>query len=360
MSTDEVRSIKVFGGWEFLEGMINSYPKTNYIRYIAYSKDEKIIIEKYYFSKKDTPEFYNKNIDIRLDKEDDNTIMNRCAGNPPFSGSAETVAKILEHMVATSEEAKIIAPSTFVKSFAYINKFIELKEQIVDVEPLRENNFDASFASEVAIFHFKRGEKSDYWKTLLFEGTSNPELAKLIHNEFSKMEKLSDKFEYFKVQKTLEVEVNGEIKKESVYVPNPKFTPDKNKYYVGIPAVRGNRDKKSSIQKWDFYTFCPEYQGVEKGKPNSSWHCGIGFDSLKDAEDYRRYLDTDIAMFPLFLYKKHNKLLNYVNYVPYRIDINDLAERISSISDFSKQNVIDYISDEMKPYGLKAKPKKEK
>ena len=340
MGTDEVRSIKVFGGWEFLEGMVNSYPQTNYFRYIAFSNEEKLIIERYFFSKKNTPEFYNKDVDIRLFKDDDDMIFDRCAGNPPFGsqkiGDRDLYVKVLDKVIPNSKESKIICPTTFITYYTKKDKYTSIKRMIKDVKLISGNSFDATFSYDLAIITFDNSLDSDIYKDFFFIGYRNPELVSLIYNELEQMPKIGDKLIRFKSK-------------------NPFV--DKDKYYVGFTKTGGNIRK--GIKQWDFYTFYTKDYPIEKGYISESWECGIPFDSKEDAEDYKNYLNTDIALFSLYVYKKNKDLgSGSVPYVPYKVDINDLAQRISSISDYSVQDVINYITEEMKPYGLKSRPSK--
>ena len=150
---------------------------------------------------------------------------------------------------------------------------------------------------------------------------------------------MSDKFIPFKkkITKKQENEKNETIR---VSVIDPKS----DKYYMGIPEVRGHRNQDTSEVIWDFYTYCSNDDTVMKGSVKENWMCGKEFDSLEEAQKFRDYLDSDIAMFALSIVKKHNKVYNYINYVPYMTTIEETATAVSKISSYTKEQVIEYIT----------------
>ena len=83
--------------------------------------------------------------------------------------------------------------------------------------------------------------------------------------------------------------------------------------------------------------------------------CGKEFDSLEEAQKFRDYLDSDIAMFALSIVKKNNNIQCSLPYVPYMTTIEETATAVSKISSYTKEQVIEYITNEMKDFGWKTR-----
>ena len=78
----------------------------------------------------------------------------------------------------------------------------------------------------------------------------------------------------------------------------------------------------------------------------------LSFSTEEEALLFRKYLDTDLAMFFLKLVKRDCVLYNHLGEVPY---IRDEETFISSIEGYSKEKVLSYITEETKGYGFKYK-----
>ena len=351
----------ISGGREYLRYEVtdtNSRNNTyNNIVYISFSDEESRMINiEVNVSKKTSYLYEDKNVDIIQYSEMDefNMIFDKLIGNPPYGGqkkgSSNFYIKVLEKVVPLSKESIILCPKTWTSSFAWADKFINTKKRIVNSVDVNPNEFGADFASEVSIYYFRNDEESNYYKTLLFKDFTNPELTSFIYEYFRTLPQMSDKFISFKkkITKKQENEKNETIR---VSVINPKS----DKYYVGIPEVRGHRNQDTSEVIWDFYTYCSNDDTVMKGSVKENWMCGKEFDSLEEAQKFRDYLDSDIAMFALSIVKKNNNIQCSLPYVPYMTTIEETATAVSKISSYTKEQVIEYITNEMKDFGWKTR-----
>ena len=261
----------ISGGREYLRYEVtdtNSRNNTyNNIVYISFSDEESRMINiEVNVSKKTSYLYEDKNVDIIQYSEMDefNMIFDKLIGNPPYGGqkkgSSNFYIKVLEKVVPLSKESIILCPKTWTSSFAWADKFINTKKRIVNSVDVNSNGFGADFASEVSIYYFRNDEESNYYKTLLFKDFTNPELTSFIYEYFRTLPQMSDKFIPFKkkITKKQENEKNETIR---VSVIDPKS----DKYYVGIPEVRGHRNQDTSEVIWDFYTYCSNDETVMKG-----------------------------------------------------------------------------------------------
>ena len=128
------------------------------------------------------------------------------------------------------------------------------------------------------------------------------------------------------------------------------FVPQKDTWYVGIPEVRGRR--WGEVFNWDFYSFCALEDIPLRGRIKDTWAFVVPFSTEEEALLFRKYLDTDLAMFFLKLVKRDCVLYNHLGEVPY---IRDEETFISSIEGYSKEKVLSYITEETKGYGFKYK-----
>ena len=335
----------ISGGREYLRYEVTNINSRNNtyknVVYISFSDEESRMIDIEVNASKKTSYLYeNKNVDIikysEIDKS--NMIFAKLIGNPPYGGqkkgSSNFYIKVLEKVVPLSKESIILCPKTWTSSFAWADKFLDTKKRIVKSVDVNPSEFGADFASEVSIYYFRNDKESNYYKTLLFKDFTNPELTSFIYEYFRTLPQMSDEFISFK---------------------NKQFVVNVDKYYVGIPMIRGHRNQDTSEVEWDFYTYCSNDDIVKKGEISSKWQGGKEFDSLEEAQKFRDYLDSDIAMFALSIVKKHNKVYNYINYVPYMTTIEETATAVSKISPYTKEQVIEYITNEMKDFGWKTR-----
>jgi hypothetical protein len=94
------------------------------------------------------------------------------------------------------------------------------------------------------------------------------------------------------------------------------------KYYVGISEIRGNICEKNMI-KYDFYTILPQESPITES-PNSK-HFNAGFETKKEAENFKEYLKTKFARFCLAIYKINSTLAgtsSVLNAIPI-LDFNE-------------------------------------
>ena len=219
----------------------------------------------------------------------------------------------------------------------------ELSKHLTDFYDVSENSngylgfdIDLGSGSGLGIFQFDFSVNSDFYKSLSVEATHRKKVLD-ISNDETMFDRLLKKYT-----------VNDVMSKhcktyvETLYNPKRKKLIEKideNKWYIGIPNIKGHREVKTGKIKWDYFTYIPiGLTEPIKGKVLGDWNNVIEFNSYEEGKRYIDYLNSDIAMFALWIKGKNStSLKQYLSSVPYFIgEQNFTAEERQCISEVMK------------------------
>ena len=283
-------------------------------------------------------EFVEINIKNLISKiEGKNMKADLTIGNPPFTLGgkatqplyAEIACKIFKH----TKRIIWICPTSWTHKIEYdVSKEKyrkELEQYFVSCDLVDPEEFGISITDKLGIYVLDENNTKlapfDEWK---FYNCKNPALTKSILNKVKKYSKDNLQNHYHKKE---------------------------GKFIVQAAQCRGN------VGKWDWTTFFDEKNKkmilTDFDKITNDRYNWWTFNSKNECEVFKNFTETDIFMFILYSYK--TGLPQPLNKLPwmesYKNDIDD--KYLTKYFNLTKEE-IDYIHEEMKNFGWKAKGKK--
>jgi hypothetical protein len=261
-------------------------------------------------------------------------------GNPPYEGKGNPLyLQILEKVNVNNNRVIWLCPSQWVKNYKDSNFLDNLKKNTCNnlvFHTFIGNPFDGALtANEVGIFVFGEGKKENY-ETIRMERFLNAKLAKSIWNKFNVW---NEKFGNIDDHNKIDL---------------------KKKYFVRAQWIRGNQDLKTNKPKWDWTTlFGTDQKNNFSFKPNdltNYWN----FSTIEECKNFIASTETDILMFAHFISKINCNNNNQVlAMIPWLGDYTHewTEAEIAKMLKLTKEEV-DYIHQEMKNFGWKAKGNK--
>ena len=262
-------------------------------------------------------------------------------GNPPYEGKGRPLyLQILEVCHKVADKVIWLCPSQWVKNYKDSSYLKEVKEHcpLISHEHISNPFEDAAIANEVGIYEFGKSDNYENYDKIKLERFSNPLLAKSI---WTKFENYSDFIE----KHTRE---------------------DKNlSKYVRAQWVRGHFLAGKPL--WDWTTLFGEEQKVDfvKHKLEATTTSTPHFWNFETEEECKNFIastETDICMFAHYICKTNQANNNQnIALIPWFGDYTkqwteDMIAKELGLT----QEEVDYIHEEMKPFGWKAQPKTRK
>lgn len=260
--------------------------------------------------------------------------------NPPFTGDEHLYLRITEKSSNYANDIVCLTPIVAYISFG-ANKRVStlrnnLQQKFESFECVHSTEFGAIIGSDIYILKFRDGVNPIDLDDLFFDRYKNPKLAKIIFNKFK--------------------DYGSDLKP---YFNNTKEKIKSHKYNCYMPYIRGTL--KNGVICWDWTTlFAPtiKYEFEEyKGKANPDSLRSFGFDTKEECKNFVDYCDSDIVMFAIHFMKLnfhiHASNFTYVPCMPtYTKSWTDdeIAKELGLT-----QEEVDYIHDEMKDFGYKAR-----
>lgn len=266
--------------------------------------------------------------------------------NPPFKGKGDPVymritQKSLD-LLKWKGTAIMLNPTVWIDTKKYKNpntlytKYYGLP--MYKMEDVSSEDFNIRLATHLGIFCYNYTKPSIKINELSWRNETNPILAKSI-------------FEKCCTREGIDCNI---LRQNSLKKNNKQFM-------VILAGIRGNI-YSNGVHKWDWPTFSStEYlHPILKTEDIGNASGAKTFDSLTQAENFCKYLDTDFAMYCLSLVKMNcNNNTGEWSYIP-EIDWSDSDMSDSRfIKEFGlTQQEVEYIHEEMKNYGWKVYNKK--
>lgn len=255
-------------------------------------------------------------------------------GNPPYEGQGNPLyLQILEVCHKIANKIIWLCPSQWVKVYKEKEYIKNVKKNcpLISHKHISNPFENAGLANEIGIYVFGKSDKYENYDEIKMERFSNPVLAKSI---ISKFENYTDNlFNHCKQDNNLD-------------------------FYVNAAQIRGNQDLKTNKPKWDWTTLFGTNQRIDYKKEKGSY-IFWNFSTENECKNFIASTETDIFMFSIYVVKNHQKN-PYCNYelMPWFGDYtkkwteNEIAKKLK----LTKEEV-EYIHQEMKNFGWKAKSK---
>lgn len=261
-------------------------------------------------------------------------------GNPPYEGKGHPLyLQILEICCKIANKIIWLCPSQWVKNYkdsAYLKK-------IKDHCPLISHNHisnpfdDACLANEVGIYEFGANNKYENYDEIKLERFSNPKLAKSIISKFENYTDNLWKHDKFNT-------------KEKVY----------DKFCVNATWLRGHF--LAGKLAWDWPTLFSEENRIRYDFKKMSCTHHWYFNTKNECKNFVSANETDICMFANYVAKINNSTTSLqLTLIPYLKDYTHAWTEQEIANELGlTQKEVDYIHEEMKPFGWKAQPKVQK
>lgn len=265
-----------------------------------------------------------------------------CIGNPPYAGQGNPLyLNICQLCTKISKTVVWLCPTQWTNTLKYVKWYDYYKKKLNCIfyesvgNPFKGS---ATLANEVAIYIFGPGQKIDL-NELVFLKFKNQALAKSV---------------WEKTQKYLTTHDNI-WKYNQVNYDKP--------YYVHNSGIRGNVHE--SKPSWEWTTLFSEKNLIDFSITTTrfdSTQIMWNFDTINECTNFVNCLETDIFMFLLYCVKMNlNNHRGECKYLPWFSDYThpwseqDIQKELGLTND-----EIDYIHDEMKNFGWKVAPQKNK
>ena len=265
-------------------------------------------------------------------------------GNPPYEGKYTPLyLQILEVCQKVANKVVWLCPAQWVKSYHYTNGCEEIRKVVgktlCSYEHISNPFEDAEFANEVGIYEFDYNKENIDYNEIFWDKFSNKELAKSIVSKF--------------------ISYKDNVNKHSDRT-NVSILPGN---WCNICRIRGDVIRKglnAGTPLWNWTTLF-----AKDTKNNFQYRIGthmnhIKFDTIEECKNFIAYTETDIVMFALFTSKdNNNQTPSMLALIPWLGDYTKqwTEEEIANVLKLTPEEV-DYIHEEMKPFGWKAQPKK--
>ena len=260
-------------------------------------------------------------------------------GNPPYEGKYTPLyLQILEVCQKVANKVVWLCPAQWVKSYHYTNGCEEIRKVVgktlCSYEHISSPFENAYLANEVGIYIFDKSKENINYNEIFWEKFTKKDLAKSIVNKF----------------KSYKDNVNNHSDRTNISILPGNW--------CNICRIRGN--VRESQPLWDWTTLFGEVS-----KNNFKYKVGthmnhIKFDTIEECKNFIAYTETDIVMFALFTSKdNNNQTPSMLALIPWLGDYTKqwTEEEIANVLKLTPEEV-DYIHEEMKPFGWKAQPKK--
>ncbi len=334
------------GNLDVIRRILDSSPESNYI-IIDKPAYERIILLLYPTLKNSFIATAEDNSIItelkKLAMKFDNIIM-----NPPYNGKAGLYAKITAKAAEKSDNVVCLSPYIFyqVENPSKESKRIIdfLNDRFESIEYVPGNVFGgAVFDKPIGLMHFIKDKKSSLsFKDLFYRKFKNKELAESI---LSKVKK------YLKEHKNDTCNQHL-IKKEEF---------DNYQFKIIMSNIRGHADKNGN-PIWDWTTLLEkERQNIftQNAKDIKTPNCqAIPFENEKMCKNFVSYANSDVLMFLIYSYKMSLNQSAVLKYLPFLDFTREWTDKDLQ-KEFSLSNEeMEYIKEEMKPFGWKTKENK--
>ena len=267
-------------------------------------------------------------------------------GNPPYEGKYTPLyLQILEVCQKVADKVIWLCPAQWVKSYHYTNGCEEIRKVVgktlCSYEHISNPFEDAEFANEVGIYEFDYNKENIDYNEIFWDKFSNKELAKSIVSKF--------------------ISYKDNVNKHSDRT-NVSILPGN---WCNICRIRGDVIRKglnAGTPLWNWTTLF-----AKDTKNNFQYRIGthmnhIKFDTVEECKNFISYTETDIVMFALFTSKdNNNQTPSMLALIPWLGDYTKqwTEDEIANELGLTKEEV-DYIHEEMKPFGWKTQPKNRK
>lgn len=325
--------------------LAKQYAVKNSVTYITDNKEKydeflKIINNGEKFGGDDSVEFVEdwKNIgEVLKDMPKFDVVI----GNPPYEGKYTPLyLQILEVCQKVANKIVWLCPAQWVKSYHYTNSCEEIRkivgESLCSYEHISNPFENAYLANEVGIYVFDKSKENINYNEIFWEKFTKKDLAKSIVNKF----------------KSYKDNVNNHSDRTNISILPGNW--------CNICRIRGN--VRESKPCWDWTTlFAKDTKNNFQYKISTHMN-HIKFDTIEECKNFIAYTETDIVMFALFTSKdNNNQTPSMLALIPWLGDYTKqwTEEEIANALELTPEEV-DYIHEEMKPFGWKAQPKNKK
>lgn len=260
-------------------------------------------------------------------------------GNPPYEGKYTPLyLQILEVCQKVANKVVWLCPAQWVKSYHYTDSCGKIRkivgESLCSYEHI-SNPFENTYlANEVGIYVFDKSKENINYNEIFWEKFTKKDLAKSIVNKF----------------KSYKDNVNNHSDRTNISILPGNW--------CNICRIRGHFHKSKPC--WDWTTlFAKDTKNNFQYKVSTHMN-HIKFDTIEECKNFIAYTETDIVMFALFTSKdNNNQTPSMLALIPWLGDYTKqwTEKEIANVLELTPEEV-NYIHEEMKPFGWKAQPKK--